>query len=214
MKLDAKADQPYQSAMLYHDNSALAGIRHSSDKQQALETVAGQFEAMFLQMVLRQMRSSSDVLAADDNPFSSKEQGVYRDFYDGQLAIELAKNQRSGIADMLIKQLGPKSQQVLAQAVESANEPQAAVVAGKTAPPAAQAPGAVQAPVADLVNTAAADTRPNAAVSDEAVVKNDIRLNESTPVVAMESPEELRMRIQTTLSQVAFQQPLIRRMER
>ncbi|MEJ2765302.1 rod-binding protein [Photobacterium sp. MCCC 1A19761] len=208
MKLDAKADQPYQSAMLYHDNSALAGIRHSSDKQQALETVAGQFEAMFLQMVLRQMRSSSDVLAADDNPFSSKEQGVYRDFYDGQLAIELAKNQRSGIADMLIKQLGPKSQQVLAQAVESANEANPVGAAGKTAPSAAQTP------IADGVGTAAADTQQNAAVSDKTEMKNDTRLNESAPVVAMESPEELRMRIQTTLSQVAFQQPLIRRMER
>ncbi len=39
--------------------------------------VAGQFEAMFLQLVLRQMRSSSDVLADKDSPFSSKQQGVF-----------------------------------------------------------------------------------------------------------------------------------------
>lgn len=205
MKLDPNTDQP---ALLYHDNSALAGIRHSSDQQQALETVAGQFEAMFLQMVLRQMRSSSDVLAADDNPFSSKEQGVYRDFYDGQLAIELAKKQRSGIADMLIKQLGPKSQQVLAQVVESANDNGAANPTGNVAPQAKQAPAV------EGVNTVTADAKPEAENLNEVMAKTPNQLNETTPVVAMESPEELRMRIQSTLSQVAFQQPLIRRMER
>lgn len=190
MKLDVNTEQGYQSAMLYHDNSALAGIRHSSDQQQALETVAGQFEAMFLQMVLRQMRSSSDVLAADDNPFSSKEQGMYRDFYDGQLAIEMAKKQRSGIADMLIKQLGPQSEQVLAQAVESANDTGERFQQG-----AGQAPREVTA-------------------SEPAGRKSAGQLNPTTPVVAMESPEALKMRLQTSLSQVAFQQPLIRKMER
>ncbi len=61
------------NTLLYHDNNALSNIKFSADKEQALEAVAGQFEAMFLQMVLRQMRSSSDVLAPEDNPFSSKE---------------------------------------------------------------------------------------------------------------------------------------------
>ncbi len=72
MKIDGQAN-----AMLYHDNSAVNNLKFQADKKQALHEVAGQFEAMFLQMVLRQMRSSSDVLAAEDNPFSSKEQGVF-----------------------------------------------------------------------------------------------------------------------------------------
>ncbi|WP_318522372.1 rod-binding protein [Photobacterium leiognathi] len=91
--------------VLYHDNNGLQQIKHSISDQQGLEVVAGQFEAMFLQMVLRQMRSSSDVLADEDNPFSSKQQSVYRDFYDGQLAIEMAKQQQTGISEMLMKQL-------------------------------------------------------------------------------------------------------------
>ncbi|GAB6261745.1 rod-binding protein [Photobacterium sp. CCB-ST2H9] len=103
MKIDGQAN-----AMLYHDNSAVNSLKYQADKKQALHEVAGQFEAMFLQMVLRQMRSSSDVLAAEDSPFSSKEQGVFRDFYDGQMAMEMAKRQSAGIADMLVKQLGPK----------------------------------------------------------------------------------------------------------
>ncbi|GAA5645309.1 rod-binding protein [Vibrio proteolyticus] len=107
MKLDAMKDQAQMNAVLYHDNNALTNIKHSRDHKAALETVAGQFEAMFLQMVLRQMRSSSDVLADKDSPFSSQQHGVFRDMYDGQLAIEMAKKQQSGIADMLVKQLSP-----------------------------------------------------------------------------------------------------------
>ncbi|MHB9957280.1 rod-binding protein [Vibrio campbellii] len=112
MKLDTSGDQAQLNTMLYHDNSALASIKKSSDQEGALEVVAGQFEAMFLQMVLRQMRSSSDVLADKDSPFSSQQQGVFRDMYDGQLAMELAKKQNSGIANMLIQQLSPSMRKV------------------------------------------------------------------------------------------------------
>lgn len=107
MKIDTGSDSSSVNSVLYHDNNALANIKNAADKHAALETVAGQFEAMFLQLVLRQMRSSSDVMADEDNPFNSKQQGVFRDMYDGQLAIEMAKKQRSGIADMLVKQLSP-----------------------------------------------------------------------------------------------------------
>ncbi|QTH05686.1 rod-binding protein [Vibrio fluvialis] len=107
MKIDMGSDSSSVNSVLYHDNNALANIKNAADKHAALETVAGQFEAMFLQLVLRQMRSSSDVMADEDSPFNSKQQGVFRDMYDGQLAIEMAKKQRSGIADMLVKQLSP-----------------------------------------------------------------------------------------------------------
>ncbi|MGP8305863.1 rod-binding protein [Vibrio sp. YIC-376] len=95
-----------QSSVLYHDNNTLKQIKQNNQQGEALEVVAEQFEAMFLQMVLRQMRSSSDVLADDDSPFASQQQGVFRDMYDGQLAINMAQKQRSGIADMLVQQLG------------------------------------------------------------------------------------------------------------
>ncbi|CAH1523058.1 Rod binding family protein [Vibrio owensii] len=112
MKVDTSGDQAQLNTMLYHDNSALASIKKSRDQEGALEVVAGQFEAMFLQMVLRQMRSSSDVLADKDSPFASQQQGVFRDMYDGQLAMELAKKQNSGIANMLIQQLSPSMREV------------------------------------------------------------------------------------------------------
>lgn len=72
MKFDGLSDTAQMNSMLYHDNSALTNIKHSNEQGEALQTVAGQFEAMFLQMVLRQMRSSSDVLSDKDSPFSSQ----------------------------------------------------------------------------------------------------------------------------------------------
>lgn len=126
MKIDAP-NSTVSNQVLYHDNAALANIKHSQDSQTALKEVAGQFEAMFLQMVLRQMRSSSDVLADEDSPFSSQQQGVFRDMHDGQLSIELARKQHSGIADMLVKQLSPSHAEVQfdtnsALAMASAND--------------------------------------------------------------------------------------------
>lgn len=112
MKLDGLNDQAQMSSVLYHDNSALMQIKNSQHDGQALQAVAGQFEAMFLQLVLRQMRSSSDVLADEDSPFSSQQHGMFRDMYDGQLAIEMAKKQNTGIADMLVKQLSPSISEV------------------------------------------------------------------------------------------------------
>lgn len=112
MGLERLSEQAQSSSVLYHDNNTLTHIKRSNQQGEALEAVAEQFEAMFLQMVLRQMRSSSDVLADDDTPFASQQQGVFRDMYDGQLAINMAGKQQSGIADMLVQQLSPSISEV------------------------------------------------------------------------------------------------------
>lgn len=69
-----------------------------------LEMAAEQFEALFLQQVLKQMRKASDVLSTD-SPLRSRELDTMRDFYDGVLAETLAGKKQTGIADMLVKQL-------------------------------------------------------------------------------------------------------------
>ncbi len=112
MKFDGIGENAQNNALLYQDNTALAKIKHSQDKEGALKIASGQFEAMFLQMVLRQMRSSSDILADKDSPFSSKNNSVFRDMYDGQMAMEMAKRKSAGIADMLVKQLSPSVAEV------------------------------------------------------------------------------------------------------
>lgn len=83
--------------------SAVASGQIAGQKP-ALDMAAEQFEAMFLQQVLKQMRKAGDVLAAD-NPMRSREMDTMRDFYDGVLSETLAGKRQTGIADMLVKQL-------------------------------------------------------------------------------------------------------------
>lgn len=83
--------------------SAVASDQIAGQKS-ALDMAAEQFEAMFLQQVLKQMRKAGDALAAD-NPMRSRELDTMRDFYDGVLAENLSGKRQTGIADMLVKQL-------------------------------------------------------------------------------------------------------------
>ncbi|MGL4957616.1 MAG: flagellar assembly peptidoglycan hydrolase FlgJ, partial [Plesiomonas sp.] len=60
----------------------------------------------FLQTVLKHMRQASSAMRDPDSPLSSRQQDFYQSFYDGQLAVEMSKKSRIGIAEMLVKQLG------------------------------------------------------------------------------------------------------------
>ena len=89
------------------DSRNLNELKVSDDQEQALNGVAEQFESMFLQMVLKQMRQASEALQSDDdNPlFSSREHKTYQEFFDGQISIEMAKG-RMGLAESIVAQLG------------------------------------------------------------------------------------------------------------
>jgi len=69
----------------------------------ALRQVAEQFEALFLQTMLKSMRDASlgDPLFGD-----SDQQDMYQDMMDQQLALEMASGKGVGLADMLVRQLG------------------------------------------------------------------------------------------------------------
>ena len=71
----------------------------------ALKLVSQQFEAQFLQTVLKQMRSASDVMADKDSPLSSQNDGMYRDWHDAELAGRLSQMQSTGLASVMTKQL-------------------------------------------------------------------------------------------------------------
>lgn len=93
-----------------HLNTAvIPGDVTGAVKPQNLEQAAEQFEAMFLRSMMKEMRKSSDALFAD-NPFESKQQKMLRDFYDDKMALHLATTRSSGIAQMIMAQLGPSTQ--------------------------------------------------------------------------------------------------------
>lgn len=85
-----------------HLNARRNGAEPTVDAQRGqLQAAAEQFEALFLQQILKQMRKASDVLGSH-----SRESTTVRDFYDEALAEHLAGQKQTGIADLLVKQLG------------------------------------------------------------------------------------------------------------
>ncbi|WP_022949446.1 flagellar assembly peptidoglycan hydrolase FlgJ [Methylohalobius crimeensis] len=94
------------SADIYTDFSQLADLKRQSkqDKNAALKEVAKQFEAVFVQMMLKQMRQASP----GDPIFDSNRSQFYRDMHDQQLALHLSDRGNLGIADMIVRQLGDR----------------------------------------------------------------------------------------------------------
>jgi len=74
--------------------------------REGLEAAAGEFEAMFLQMVLKNMRDATKAVADEDSFLSSQQQDFYQSMADGQIATLMAKRGSMGIADALVNQLG------------------------------------------------------------------------------------------------------------
>jgi|GEM_PF-1571010 len=89
----------------YQDLHGINNIKGNPDKRAGLEAAAGQFEVQFLQMVLKNMRAASDALADEDSLVSSQQQRFYRDMYDGQLSMALAKHGGVGIKEAMVRQL-------------------------------------------------------------------------------------------------------------
>lgn len=108
-------------------NNARSVHAPGSDPRQQLQAASEQFEALFLQQILKQMRKAGDVLSAG-NPMRSRELDTMRDFYDEAMAEHLASSKQTGISDMLVKQLSGSANQAMTltaaqQAARSAELP-------------------------------------------------------------------------------------------
>lgn len=96
-------NQSLETNTMYNDFTGLAKLRSQAgkDSPQALEQVAKQFEAIFLQMMLKSMRDAS----LGDSLFGSQQSDLYRDMFDKQLAMNLSNSNGIGLADTLVRQL-------------------------------------------------------------------------------------------------------------
>jgi peptidoglycan hydrolase FlgJ len=116
------------AATTYTDINGLAALKKDPSSPQAINAVAQQVEALFLQMMLKSMRDAG----SSNNP-DSNEMGMYQDMFDKQVALTISQHQDLGIGAMLKRQL-------------SGGKP--ATPAGAAAPKSAQplAPAAAQSP--------------------------------------------------------------------
>jgi flagellar protein FlgJ len=92
------------AATTYTDLNGLAALKADPTSPQAISAVAGQVEALFLQMMLKSMRDASMGDELDGN-----EMGVYQDMFDKQVALTISQHQDLGIGAILKRQLTGKT---------------------------------------------------------------------------------------------------------
>lgn len=91
---------------LYHDLNSLNSLRQQSktSQRETLRAAVKEFEAYFLNLMLKNMRQTNKVFA-EDNPLSSNDVEFYNEMHDQQLALELSRSSKFGIGDLLFRQL-------------------------------------------------------------------------------------------------------------
>ncbi|RMG31134.1 MAG: flagellar assembly peptidoglycan hydrolase FlgJ [Gammaproteobacteria bacterium] len=92
----------YADFAQFHDLRAQA--RADPRDPETLRRVAGQFEALFLQMMLKEMRKA----VPSDGLFDNDQTRFYQGMYDRQIAVELARRPGLGLAELLVRQLEGK----------------------------------------------------------------------------------------------------------
>ena len=86
----------------YTDFGALAELRASarSDAGGSLEEVASQFESMFIHMMLKSMRATTQ-----GDPLLGSGGRMFTQMFDQQLSLEMARTGSFGLAEVLVRQL-------------------------------------------------------------------------------------------------------------
>lgn len=92
----------------YLDANSLNKITQlgKKDNQAALKEVAKQFEALFMQQMLKTMRDTNKIFA-EDNPMNSSEMQFHQDMLDHQWVLNLANGKGIGLAEVFYRQMSP-----------------------------------------------------------------------------------------------------------
>lgn len=93
----------YAQSNLDFDGLAVLKAKASRDDIEAAREVGNQFEAMFVQMMLKSMRDASEPLKS--KLFDTKHIDTFEEMYHGELAQEIAKTGPLGIGEWLIRRL-------------------------------------------------------------------------------------------------------------
>jgi peptidoglycan hydrolase FlgJ len=112
--LGSPAELETSAATTYTDINGLSALKQNPTSPQAIDAVAQQVEALFLQMMLKSMR---DATAADDP--DSNEMGMYQDMFDKQIALSISEHTDLGISKLLKRQLTQRASAVGAAAPSS-----------------------------------------------------------------------------------------------
>lgn len=98
----------FEQSKVYMDFKGFSELRRGAqDKDpKALESVAKQFEALFMQMIMKSMRAANSAIG-EDSFLNSDSVNFYEGMYDQQLAMDLSGKSGLGLSEMLVRQLSP-----------------------------------------------------------------------------------------------------------
>ncbi|WFC63203.1 flagellar assembly peptidoglycan hydrolase FlgJ [Pseudomonas sp. REST10] len=89
----------------FTDLNRLNQFKVGGDSEQNIRKVAQEFESLFMNEMLKAMRSANAAFG-EGNFMNSNESKTYQDMYDQQLAVTLSKEGRGiGLADVLVRQM-------------------------------------------------------------------------------------------------------------
>jgi flagellar protein FlgJ len=105
----ADITNPSTAAKSYSDFGALGEVRGKAQRNDktALRESAEQFEALFIQMMLKSMREANNVLKSD--MFQSNALETFQGMYDKELSMSMAKRNALGFADVVVNQLSQQT---------------------------------------------------------------------------------------------------------
>ena len=103
---------------VYTDFKGLTQLQYkaANNGPSAINEVGRQFEAIFIQMMLKSMRQATP----GDPLLGSQDQSLYRDLFDKQISLSMASKSQTGIANLIVEQL--RENFTAQQARESANQ--------------------------------------------------------------------------------------------
>ena len=101
----ATALTPTTTARSYLDFAGLGELRGKAQQNddQALRETAQQFEALFIQMMLKSMREANNVMKSD--LVESQAAETFEGMYDKEISMQMAKRNALGFADVVVKNL-------------------------------------------------------------------------------------------------------------
>jgi len=96
---------PINSAKSYTDFTALGELRGKAQRNEAgaMRESAEQFEALFIQMMLKSMREASSAMKSDLLHNSAQE--TFEGMYDKEISMQMAKRNALGFSDVVVKNL-------------------------------------------------------------------------------------------------------------
>ncbi|MCG8323952.1 MAG: flagellar assembly peptidoglycan hydrolase FlgJ [Thiotrichales bacterium] len=94
----------FAAAQVFTDVQGLAKLKLAARNEDAgsLNEAAKQFEALFINLMLKTMREAN----VKSGLFDSDQMQFHQEMFDQQLAVSLGEKRSLGIADMLVRQLG------------------------------------------------------------------------------------------------------------